>query len=91
MNVQGFIKWVLISFSLPVERDVLAEPLASAAERVNRYARQQIEVDPSVATVGISGVFNAGDADAFIEAVTAYFPVQVDQTKGAEIHLTARK
>ena len=66
------------------------EPLASAAERVNRYARRQIEVDPSAATVGISGVFNAGDADAFIEAVTAYFPVKADRANDAEVHLTAR-
>jgi transmembrane sensor len=66
------------------------EPLASAAERVNRYARRQIEVDPSAAMVGISGVFNAGDAEAFIEAVTAYFPVTADQSNDARIHLTAR-
>ena len=37
------------------------EPLISAAERVNRYARRPIRVDPSVAAVGISGVFNSGD------------------------------
>jgi len=67
------------------------EPLASAAERVNRYARRQIEVDPSVATVGISGVFNAGDPDAFVEAVTLYFPVKIDRTNESEIRLTARK
>ncbi|HWS61354.1 MAG TPA: FecR domain-containing protein [Steroidobacteraceae bacterium] len=67
------------------------EPLASAAERVNRYARRQIAVDPSVATVGISGVFNAGDPDAFVEAVTLYFPVQIDRTNESEIRLTARK
>jgi transmembrane sensor len=66
------------------------EPLVSAAERVNRYARRPIKVDPSVATVGISGVFNSGDADAFVEAVTAYFPVEVDATDTAEIRLIRR-
>jgi transmembrane sensor len=66
------------------------EPLDSAAERVNRYSRLQIEVDPSVANVGVSGVFNAGDATAFIEAVAAYFPVQVNRMGASGIHLTAR-
>jgi transmembrane sensor len=66
------------------------EPLGSAAERVNRYARRPIRVDPSIATLGISGVFNSEDPDAFVEAVTAYFPVQVEATDTAEIHLIPR-
>jgi transmembrane sensor len=65
------------------------EPLASAAERVNRYASEQIQVDPSAANIGISGVFNAGDARAFIEAVTAYFPVKADETHGTTVRLSA--
>lgn len=64
------------------------EPLASAAERVNRYSRLQIEVDHSVANVSISGVFNAGDSNAFIEAVSVYFPIQIHRTSASEIHLT---
>jgi transmembrane sensor len=67
------------------------EPLASAAERVNRYAVEQIQVDPSAANIGISGVFNAGDARAFIEAVTAYFPVKADETQGKTVRLSARE
>jgi ferric-dicitrate binding protein FerR (iron transport regulator) len=47
-------------------------------------------VDPSAANIGISGVFNAGDARAFIEAVTAYFPVKAAQAGGATVRLTAR-
>lgn len=66
------------------------EPLLSAAERVNRYSRLQIEVDPSVANVGISGVFNAGDANAFIEAVSSYFQVEINRTSASEIRLSAR-
>ena len=50
------------------------EPLASAAERMNRYARVQIQVDPAVEHIGISGVFKAGDTNAFMDAVTTYFP-----------------
>jgi len=67
------------------------EPLANAAERVNRYARRHIAIDPSVAGVGISGVFNAGDTDAFVEAVSAYFPVRIDRSDESEVRLTARK
>jgi len=66
------------------------EPLASAAERVNRYTRRRIEVDPSVATLGISGIFNTVDTDSFIEAITEYFPVKVDRKSDSEIHLTRR-
>jgi transmembrane sensor len=66
------------------------EPLASAAERVNRYAAEQIQVDPAAANIGISGVFNAGDARAFIEAVTAYFPVKASAIHGTTVLLSAR-
>ncbi|MEJ1965516.1 MAG: FecR domain-containing protein [Gammaproteobacteria bacterium] len=66
------------------------EPLSAAVERINRYARQQVEVDPSVAAVGISGVFNSGDTAAFIEAVTTYFPVEAIRNRGANIYLTRR-
>jgi transmembrane sensor len=65
-----------------------AEPLATAAERINRYSRQQIDVDPSAADIRISGVFNAGDTHAFIEAVNAYFPVRIDRERDDEIRLT---
>ena len=67
------------------------EPLATAAERVNRYARETIQVDPSAANVNISGVFNTGDSNAFIEAVTAYFPVKAERAEGSTVHLTLRK
>ena len=66
------------------------EPLSTAAERVNRYAREQIQVDPSAVDVSISGVFNTGDSNAFIEAVTAYFPVEAERAEGSTVRLTLR-
>lgn len=66
------------------------EPLGSVVERMDRYTRQQVVVDPSVANVNVSGVFNAGDTAAFIEAVTAYFPIQAVRT-GDSIYLTRRR
>jgi transmembrane sensor len=67
------------------------EPLADAVVRINRYARRPIVVDPSVAEVGVSGVFNAGDERAFVEAITSYFPVQVEDSRATVVRLTARK
>jgi len=66
------------------------EPLSTAAERVNRYARERIQVDPSAANVNVSGVFNTGDSGAFIEAVTSYFPVKAERAAGSTVHLTLR-
>jgi transmembrane sensor len=66
------------------------EPLASAAERVNRYSRQRIVVHPSVAHIGVSGIFNAGDAHAFVEAVTTYFPVVVERLDDSTLQLEGR-
>jgi transmembrane sensor len=52
------------------------EPLGQAVERVNRYTDHPLVVDPSAASVRISGVFNAGDVGSFVSAITGYFPVQ---------------
>lgn len=51
------------------------EPLGEAVERVNRYTDRPLAVDPAIANLCISGVFNAGDVGSFIDAVTSYFPV----------------
>src|SRR5262249_15262344 len=68
------------------------EPLGAAAERINRYAHHPIVVDPAVADVGISGVFNTGDSAAFIEAITAYFPVKAERGgSDAAVHLSPRE
>lgn len=56
-----------------------AEPLAIAAERMNRFAgARRIVVAPAVADLRISGVFNAGDSDAFAQAVAATLPTRVE-------------
>lgn len=65
------------------------EPLASAAERVSRYSKLQIDVSPSVANLEVSGVFTAGDADAFVEAISTYFPVRSERTGASRIQFTA--
>lgn len=52
------------------------EPLLSAAERLNRYSQEKIVVaDQATANLRVNGVFNAGDTAAFVEGVTALYPV----------------
>lgn len=58
--------------------DFVDEPLASAIERLNRYSRERVVVaDAAAGRIPINGVFNAGDTDAFLEAVAQAYPVQV--------------
>jgi transmembrane sensor len=53
------------------------EPLASAVEQLNRYSRARIVVgDARASAIRINGVFNAGDSNAFLEALTQVHPVQ---------------
>ena len=52
------------------------EPLGQAVERINRYSSRKIAVaDDMVAGITVSGTFNAGDIDAFVEAVNSFLPV----------------
>ncbi|MBS0332792.1 MAG: FecR domain-containing protein [Proteobacteria bacterium] len=60
------------------------EPLASAVERVNRYTQAKLSVsDARAAATPVSGVFTAGDTAAFVEGITAVFPVRVVERDGA--------
>lgn len=53
------------------------ESLADAVAEINRYSRNQIVLgDTRLASLKISGAFNTGDTDTFVEAVTAYFPIE---------------
>jgi transmembrane sensor len=79
-NVERSLTWEtgLLSFE--------GEPLALAVERMNRGARNKLVVgDAGIASYGISGVFAAGDVDAFVEGVSAIHPVQAVPGKEALI------
>lgn len=65
-------------------------PLANAVGRMGRYVHQRIAVDPSVASLRISGVFAAGDMHGLIEAVEAYYPVAEALEPDGGIRLTHR-
>lgn len=59
------------------------EPLALAAERMNRYAKERIVIqDRHAASYGVSGVFEAGNSEAFVEGVTTLYPIQVTRKSG---------
>jgi transmembrane sensor len=54
------------------------ETLADAVARMNNYSQVKIIVEDAPArALKISGIFNAGDSPAFVEAVQSYFPVDV--------------
>ncbi|BEV13163.1 FecR domain-containing protein (plasmid) [Asticcacaulis sp. DW145] len=56
------------------------EPLAVAVERVNRYtSSRRIIVADDAAEIPISGVFNAGEVDAFAQGVASAFPVKIEE------------
>jgi transmembrane sensor len=62
------------------------EPLASAVERVNRYARNPVAIgDAAAASQRISGVFSAEDTRAFIEGVIAVSALRAEERNGREI------
>lgn len=59
------------------------EPLQTAAERMNRYSKQKIIIgDEVAANLRVTGVFTAGDTDAFVEGIAALNPVSVDRSEG---------
>jgi transmembrane sensor len=66
------------------------EPLVDAVARVNRYTTHPIQIDPALASIRVSGVFNAGDISSFVSAVTSYFAVQAATTRDDGILLQPR-
>jgi transmembrane sensor len=65
------------------------EPLDEVAERLNRYLTTPLLVDPAIAKMRISGVFNVGKLNSFVGALTSYFPIQ-SRTENGHILLEKR-
>lgn len=64
------------------------EPLRQAVAEVNRYsARKIVLADSALGDLRVSGVFRTGRTDSFVQAVGAYFPVEVKETARDEIVL----
>lgn len=59
------------------------EPMAVAIARVNRYAKSPIKLKSKrVGELRVSGVFNAGDTDAFLDGIAALLPLRVERNGG---------
>jgi len=52
------------------------ERLDETVEQVNRYLTTPLEVDPAVANMRVSGVFNVRDLDNLVDSLTSYFPLE---------------
>ncbi|UBB27316.1 FecR domain-containing protein [Pseudoxanthomonas japonensis] len=67
------------------------ERLDAAIAEVNRYSRRKVVLgDPQLASLKISGAFNAGDTHTFVEALTNYFPIQRDPREDERVVLESR-
>jgi transmembrane sensor len=65
-----------------------AEPLGEAIRRLNRYSKLQLVIDDAaLATLRVSGVFEAGDSQAFAEAIEAYLPVSAEYAEPGVVRL----
>ncbi|MEJ1969098.1 MAG: FecR domain-containing protein [Rhizomicrobium sp.] len=68
------------------------EPLSAVVARINRYTGTPIVIDdPKVAALRISGVFNTGDINGFVDVVTHYLPVQAVSEDGGKIALKTKE
>lgn len=62
------------------------EPLVSAVERMNRYAKDPILLgEGDFSAYRVSGVFDAGNTAAFVEGVTALLPLSVQDANGKRL------
>jgi transmembrane sensor len=66
------------------------EPLGMAALRISRSSARRVSVDPAVANLRISGVFNAGDVDGFAQTMSIYLPVRAEAEADGGLVLVAR-
>ncbi len=66
-------------------------PLSDAIAEANRYSRVQIELNaPELQGARISGTFEAGRNDLFVEGLQTYFQLDVEHPADRRIVLTAR-
>lgn len=64
-------------------------PLAAAVAEVNRYSTRKIELDGegALAAEPVSGVFDAGDVEAFAAAVAQVYDLRRTEAAGGDIQL----
>lgn len=63
-------------------------PLGEAVDDLNRYGgRRVVLADPALTQMKVSGVFHTRDPEAFVEAITAAFPVRLAEESRGELVL----
>ena len=66
--------------------------LGDAIGELNRYSVRHIVLsDSKLADLRISGTFDTGGTSALVEAVTAYFPIEIDHVDERNVTLKARR
>lgn len=66
-----------------------AAPLATAVAEVNRYNHDQIVLDgPQIAEASVSGVFDAGDTETFVDSVAQLHELAVARPEKGVIRLS---
>lgn len=71
--------------------DYLNEPLASAIADINRYSRRPIEIrDAAVGRIVFSGTVLTDQIDAWVQALPAFFPIDVQTNAVGDIVLVNR-
>ena len=66
-------------------------PLGEAVDELNRYSSTHIVlVDSKLAGLRLSGTFATGGTSTFVEALTAYFPIQIEHADARVVTLKAR-
>jgi transmembrane sensor len=66
-------------------------PLDEAVKQVNRHGPPRIRLDPSLASLRVTGAFRAGDARGFADSVAAAFAVEVERASDGNLSLVPRR
>lgn len=68
------------------------DALAAAVLELNRYSQTRLVVsDSRVAALKVSGVFNPGQPQNFVDAVTAFYPVDAERRSPGVVELVWRE
>jgi transmembrane sensor len=68
------------------------EKLFDVVARMKHYSHTEVVVsDPAIANLRVSGVFNAGDIPALVDALKRFFPIEAYSDGPDQVRLTLRK
>jgi transmembrane sensor len=71
--------------------EFIEEPLSDAVAQLNRYStRAMVVTDARAAAIKVDGVFEAGQTDAFVEAMARVYPVRTRRRADGTIEISSR-